>query len=220
MRPAALVLALLPAWGAEPARPGIQEAVAAQRRSVLAMAAALARQRASVARMRSSLAAHGETARSARPPLALVTPSPPESFSPGCQALSEAQLSALAEAAGAREGLAADLLKAVIERESASYPCAVSKKGALGLMQLMPATVTELSVQDPFDPEQSVGAGARLLKQFLVRYGGDLALALSAYNAGPARVDAAGGVPEIQETIDYVTRILTRISLSSDNSPF
>ena len=80
----------------------------------------------------------------------------------------------------------------------------------------MPATVTGLSVENPFDPKENVDAGAKLLKQLLVRYGGDVALALGAYNAGPARVDAAGEVPEIQETMDYVNHILTRIGSSSD----
>jgi len=94
----------------------------------------------------------------------------------------------------------------------------VSKKGALGLMQLMPATVVGLNVEDPFDPKENVDAGARFLKQLLQRYGGDVALALGAYNAGPARVDAAGDVPAIPETMDYVNDILTQIGLSSDEA--
>jgi soluble lytic murein transglycosylase-like protein len=225
MKLAALSLVFLPARGAEPAPPPgapasqqMLEAAARQRRSVAAMAASVARQRAAVARMQRSLAGPGDWTPAARNPLALVTPEPPEPPSAGCRILSEAQISALAEAAGAKEGVAADLLRAVIEKESASDPCAVSRKGALGLMQLMPTTVTQLSVRDPFDPQESVGAGARLLKQLLQRYGGDLALALGAYNAGPARVDATGGVPQIQETIDYVNQILGRLSPASEDT--
>ena len=216
MKLAALILVLSPVWGAEPDDRG----EVSQRLSVRAMETAIAKQRASVARMRRSLARQGTPTPRVDNPLALVTPAQPESASLGCQALSETQVNALVETAGVREGLAVDLLKAVMEKESAFQPCAVSKKGALGLMQLMPATITQLSVRDPFDPEESVGAGAKLLKQLLLRYGGDLTLALSAYNAGPTAVDAAGGVPEIQETMDYVNQILTRISVSSDKTPF
>ncbi len=85
-------------------------------------------------------------------------------------------------------------------------------------MQLMPATVAGLDVEDPFDPKENVDAGAKLLKQLLVRYGGDVALALGAYNAGPSRVDESGGVPAIRETVDYVNRILARIDASPDES--
>ena len=77
-------------------------------------------------------------------------------------------------------------------------------------MQLMPATQAQFSVTDPFDPGQSLDAGTKLLKQLLDRYHGDLSMALSAYNAGPARVDKAGGVPEIPETKNYVMTILNR----------
>jgi soluble lytic murein transglycosylase-like protein len=79
----------------------------------------------------------------------------------------------------------------------------------MGLMQLMPASASQLGVSNPFDPEANVDAGAKLLKELLTRYGGDLPLALGAYNAGPARVDAAAGVPGIPETQEYVKRILS-----------
>ena len=78
-------------------------------------------------------------------------------------------------------------------------------------MQLMPATQAQLDVRDPFDPQESLSAGAKLLKQLLDRYHGDLALALSAYNAGVGRVDRTFSVPEIPETKDYVTDILGRL---------
>ncbi len=77
-------------------------------------------------------------------------------------------------------------------------------------MQLMPATQDQFKVDDPFDPKQSLEAGSKLLKQLLDRYNGDLPKALSAYNAGPGRVDQAGGVPDIAETKNYVLSILTR----------
>ena len=115
--------------------------------------------------------------------------------------------------AASRAGISSDLVRAVILQESAFDPCAVSSKGALGLMQLMPATARELGVSNPFDPKQNVEAGAGLLRQLIDRYGGDLSLALSAYNAGPSRVDRAGGVPNITETTNYVRRVLDNLRL-------
>ena len=81
-------------------------------------------------------------------------------------------------------------------------------------MQLMPATAQELGVFDPFDPGENIRGGASLLKQLLARYGGDVRLALSAYNAGSQRVEEAGGVPEIPETQDYVAAITGDIGLT------
>jgi soluble lytic murein transglycosylase-like protein len=83
----------------------------------------------------------------------------------------------------------------------------------MGLMQLMPATVQELGVRDPFDPAENLSSGARLLKQLLTRFGGDTALALGAYNAGPGRVEESGGVPEIPETLHYVQQILSQLPI-------
>ena len=78
-------------------------------------------------------------------------------------------------------------------------------------MQLMPATSEQLGVADPFDPKQNIQAGARLLKQLLTRYEGDVSKALAAYNAGAARVDQADGVPSIRETVHYVSSILSML---------
>jgi soluble lytic murein transglycosylase-like protein len=75
-------------------------------------------------------------------------------------------------------------------------------------MQLMPATAEQLGIQDPFDPVSNLDAGAKFLKQLLGKYGGDVPKALGAYNAGPSKVDAAGGVPAIPETLDYIRQIL------------
>jgi soluble lytic murein transglycosylase-like protein len=128
-----------------------------------------------------------------------------------CDPLPAEQLDPLIEAAARKTGVDAQLVRAVIDRESAGRPCAISAKGAEGLMQLMPATAEDYDVDDPFDPKQNVEAGAKLLKSLLERYKNDPALALGAYNAGPARVDQAGGVPPIPETVDYVAAILDKL---------
>lgn len=129
-----------------------------------------------------------------------------------CEAIPKPELEKLVQAASEREGLQADLVDAVIRKESAGRPCAVSPKGAQGLMQLMPATAMEMDVADPFDPKQNIDGGTRLLKQLLTKYKGDVALALGAYNAGSARVDRDAGVPQIPETVNYVADVLRQLS--------
>lgn len=112
------------------------------------------------------------------------------------------------EAAARETGLAPELVLAVIMQESGGDARAVSPRGARGLMQLMPATARELGVRDPHDPASGVRGGARYLAKMQERYGGDLTLALAAYNAGPGNVDRAGrSVPPFRETQQYVTRI-------------
>ena len=106
----------------------------------------------------------------------------------------------------------AEIVREVARQESAFHPCAVSSKGAEGLMQLMPATQASLGVENPFDPEESLMAGAKLLRELLSRYKGSIPLALSAYNAGPTRVDRAYGIPQIAETRNYVAQILGRLT--------
>jgi hypothetical protein len=100
------------------------------------------------------------------------------------------------------------LVKAVIAAESNFDPEAVSRKGAQGLMQLMPVTATTLGVEDPLRPTENVRGGTRYLRLMLDRYG-DLERAVAAYNAGPAAVDRYGGIPPYRETQDYVRRVLT-----------
>ena len=112
-------------------------------------------------------------------------------------------------AAASKYDLPPALIKAVMAAESAFNPRAVSRRGALGLMQLMPDTARELSVGDVFDPAQNIDGGARYLRRLFTQYDGDLFQTLSAYNAGPDAVRRADGkVPRIAETQEYVRRVL------------
>lgn len=112
----------------------------------------------------------------------------------------------LADAAADRYGLPHWLVREVMHAESGFQPQAVSPKGAIGLMQLMPQTARVLGA-DPKDPAQNADAGARYLKELLDKYDGRLWHALAAYNAGPAAVEKYNGVPPYRETIDYISRI-------------
>jgi soluble lytic murein transglycosylase-like protein len=108
----------------------------------------------------------------------------------------------------AREfSLPESLLHAVVQIESNGNPRAVSPKGALGLMQLMPGTAREVGVDDPLDPEQNLRGGAAYLSRQIERFG-DLPRALAAYNAGPGAVDKHGGVPPYRETRNYIERVI------------
>ena len=109
--------------------------------------------------------------------------------------------------AAARHNVDPNLVRAVIKVESNFNSNAVSDKGAMGLMQLMPKTARELKVKNPFDPEQNVDAGVRHLKYLLDNYNGDVNLTLAAYNAGEGAVRRSAGVPHYSETQNYVKRI-------------
>jgi soluble lytic murein transglycosylase-like protein len=112
----------------------------------------------------------------------------------------------LADRAADKYGLPRGLVRSVMAAESGFQPLAVSPKGAIGLMQLMPGTAAELGV-DPYDPAQNVDAGTRYLRDLLSKYDGGLRHALAAYNAGAAAVDRYNGVPPYRETVNYVYRI-------------
>jgi soluble lytic murein transglycosylase-like protein len=146
-------------------------------------------------------------------PAVVYTPIMPMPVPPsvGCDPLEAPEVESLVGETAQREGLSADLLRSVMKQESGFRPCAVSPKGAMGLMQLMPSTAEQLGIRNPFDAASNLDGGARFLKQLLSKYDGDIPKALGAYNAGPARVDAAGGVPAIPETMDYVRQILSTL---------
>ncbi len=113
----------------------------------------------------------------------------------------------LVREAAERHNVDPALVRAVIETESNWNPSAVSRKGALGLMQLIPTTAQRFGVNDAFSPKQNVDAGVKYLKTLLERYNGNLDLALAAYNAGEGAVDRAHGVPTFRETRNYVQRV-------------
>ncbi|MEW6067270.1 MAG: transglycosylase SLT domain-containing protein [Nitrospirota bacterium] len=106
-------------------------------------------------------------------------------------------------------GIDPSLIKAVIQAESNWNSTAVSKKGAMGLMQIMPVTASKLKLHNPFSPEENIEAGIRYLKYLIERFKGDLTLALAAYNAGPKIVEKFGFVPPITETKQYVNKVLS-----------
>ena len=113
----------------------------------------------------------------------------------------------------AREGVDPKLVRAVIEVESGYRPSARSPKGAMGLMQLMPATARQYAVTNPYDPTANIEAGIKHLKSLLARF--PQALALAAYNAGDAAVERFGGIPPYAETRNYVSRILQIVKRST-----
>jgi soluble lytic murein transglycosylase-like protein len=119
------------------------------------------------------------------------------------------QYDSIIEKAAISASVEPNLLRAVIVVESGFNPRAVSKRGAVGLMQLMPATASRFGVSNPYDPRENVHAGARYLKFLIDRFGQDLRLALAAYNAGEEAVDRNGGrIPPFTETMAYVPRVL------------
>jgi soluble lytic murein transglycosylase-like protein len=122
-------------------------------------------------------------------------------------AFTSADIDAAIDQAAERHNVDPNLVRSVVKVESNFNPNAVSRKGAMGLMQLMPATARSLNVSNPFDPQQNVDAGVRHLKKLLESYGGDVSLTLAAYNAGAGAVARSAGIPRFAETQNYVRRI-------------
>ncbi|HSE93097.1 MAG TPA: lytic transglycosylase domain-containing protein [Methylomirabilota bacterium] len=118
--------------------------------------------------------------------------------------------------AAERHGVPEQLIRAVIRVESGYNPRAVSRKGARGLMQLMPDTASILGVRDLFNPRENIDGGVRHLRNLIGRFGSDLRLALAAYNAGEQAVLMYGGVPPYQETRDYVSRVLALVGVAPE----
>lgn len=213
----------------EEIRARMEQSLQKQQRSVEAMAASVAeaqsvqRQRRSVEAMADSLAIQQRALTKQRDAsLAADFFQPPSWLRPqsvrapgGCDSLPTETVDSLINSAAKTSSVAPELIRGVMQQESAFRPCAVSPKGAAGLMQLEPGTAADLGVKNVFDPADNVLGGARLLRQLLDRYGGDLPLTLSAYNAGAGRVDAATGIPAIPETINYVRKILEKLPVSS-----
>ncbi len=191
------------------AESGIERQLASaarQREAVVSMTASLKVQQASVRRQIQAPLAVQESF------FVVLDPAAPEKNDlADCAVLPVFEARGMVESAARRAGIDPNLLQAVAAQESAFRPCAVSAKGAQGLMQLMPATALDLGVRNTFDPAESLAGGATLLKQLLTRYSGDLNRVLGAYNAGPARVDAADGVPPIPETMSYVEKIMGKL---------
>ncbi|MBI2080260.1 MAG: lytic transglycosylase domain-containing protein [candidate division NC10 bacterium] len=125
----------------------------------------------------------------------------------------------LIEAAAIGEGVDHRLLTAIIQVESAFNPGATSRRGAQGLMQLMPGTAEEYAVRDPYDPEENIRGGARYLRRLLDLFAGNLPLTLAAYNAGEAAVQRFGGIPPFGETREYVHRVQARYRALGGSHP-
>jgi soluble lytic murein transglycosylase-like protein len=205
----ALLTASLSSYGQQGKAP--VDTTSKQAASVAAMQAAIDKQKASIA---AQIGPGGPADPFFSTPwTAPASITPPAMIAP-CDAMQQTDLQPIVTEAATKQGLKPELIVAVIKRESASYPCAVSDKGALGLMQLMPETAQQFGV-DPLDPKQNVSAGSQYLKQLLTKYNGDLKLTLAAYNAGPQRVDAGKKVPDIPETTAYVDSILKDLSASA-----
>ena len=115
--------------------------------------------------------------------------------------------------AAERHGVSFSLLKAMIKIESDFNPRAISRAGAMGLMQIMPENIKRLKIKDPFDPRENIMGGTRYLKQMIDRFNGKLSLALAAYNAGPNTVERYQRIPPFTETEDYVEAVMKYYSV-------
>src|SRR5664279_1476954 len=136
------------------------------------------------------------------------------------RAFTAQDIDAAIEQAAARHNVDPSLVRSVVKVESNFNPNAVSRKGAMGLMQLMPSTARSLNVANPFDPAQNVDAGVRHLRKLLDSYGGNVRLSLAAYNAGSGAVARSAGVPHFRETQNYVRRITNLYTGGSEPGSF
>jgi hypothetical protein len=136
------------------------------------------------------------------------SPQPLSQPAPQLSPLPDTALAPLIVKHAQEQGIDPSLVRLVIQKESGFNPQAVSPKGAMGLMQLMPGTASMLGVQDPFNPDQNINGGVRYLKHCLERFNNDVCLALAAYNAGPENVAKHQGVPPFAETRNYVANIM------------
>jgi soluble lytic murein transglycosylase-like protein len=191
-------------------KPAVEKPVAVQQQSVAAMQPSLAAQRTSIASQVGDRSSESFFLLGPPSQTRLVPVMASEIPASDCDPLPASQLDPLIESAAKQEDLQPELLRSMIHQESGARPCAVSPKGAMGLMQLMPATAAQLGVKDPFDPKENLDAGAWFVKQLLTVYK-DLPLALGAYNAGPARVNAIDGIPAIPETQEYIRKIMSTL---------
>ena len=141
---------------------------------------------------------------------------PEELFGESAQRDANVPYSAQIRNAARTYGLDPALVASVIAVESNFNSRAVSKKSALGLMQLLPETAAQMAVRNAFDPVENIDGGTRYLKQLLDRYDQNLALALAAYNAGPKRVDFYRGIPPLAETRSYISRVISRLQNQPD----
>jgi soluble lytic murein transglycosylase-like protein len=142
----------------------------------------------------------------------LVAVEPEEVFTPAPDPAPAGPYGKIIRAAAQEQGVDEALISSVIATESNFNPRAVSRRQAVGLMQLRPETATRYSVSDAFDPTQNISAGTRYLKDLLQQYHGNLALALAAYNAGPHRVERYHGIPPYAETRAYVRHVAKKLT--------
>lgn len=184
----------------------MQDAGSQAARVRAAMASSLEHQRASIQKQEAAVRTTPAGFHAAASSPEIVWPAP---ITAACDPVPQPELTHLIGETARKVGIDGGLVREVARQESGFRPCAVSPKGAQGLMQLMPATQAQFAVDNPFDARESLEAGSKLLKQLLDRYNGDLTLALSAYNAGAGCVDRSGGVPNIPETKNYVLNILS-----------
>ena len=134
---------------------------------------------------------------------------PTEKIKPGKNLVLNTDYSSYVQKSARKYEIEPELIHAVIRTESNGNCRAVSKKGAMGLMQLMPSTASDMNVGNPFNPEENIDGGTRYLRYLIEKFNGNLTLAIAAYNSGPKTVEKYGNVPPISETRQYVNRVFT-----------